>query len=270
MLCFKQLGIAVALRSLKLLDNPGPSMKPALAALFVAFLSVTSASAAISYNDLEHLTTSYRDSLNALPGRTAFVNFQTTRGSTNYMVTLFFGLDSPLERTVMNGDAVTDTNTYSFLRNGPVGIFAYNMDLGIQQVISSLSPVTSNSLTFTEVNQGISNSYYEDQIEAISGGYVLYFFDHNASGPSDTTGIINTSGIPTGNAYTAADVGFPFSIANPANSEVIIHLPGQRFTGGANNFIGTGIHSMGVIVPEPSSLLLLAGAGLFGMARRRR
>jgi hypothetical protein len=219
--------------------------------LLTLSLSVPPAFGAVNYSDLEHIDPSYMANLQAAPGQIGFMNFQGSREGQDFMVTVFFGLDNPL--TILpwdQGELGSSTNTFA---SGTLGLYVYNMDQG-----SPLGPGFWNEaamfgdIEFFEITMlnGDGPAYYEDSFTVNAGAAYFRYWNHNNNSPEgDTTTTIDSSG-----ATTMGQIGLLSAVSDPLLSEWVFTEAGGFF--GLDPITGNLIHSTGIVVPEPSTVLL--------------
>ncbi|RYD21633.1 MAG: PEP-CTERM sorting domain-containing protein [Verrucomicrobiaceae bacterium] len=224
-------------------------------------LSLSNAYGAISYEDLDHINSTYLNNVKAVNKNIGYANFEGTNSSlVPFMITVFFDIDTVLTTTLMEHD--WGSNLYSQY-TGAFGVYVYNMQtntVALAPVFTSSITTSQNILALTEY-QG-NTGLYQDQFDFSVGTSNFNYSDAN-----DGDGIDTTSSFSTALGNTIGTAGFPFPVVGTAN---FAYSPtGPSWSADA---INGNLHSTGVLaaVPEPSAVLMLGAAGCLTLAKRRR
>lgn len=229
-------------------------MKSVLSLFLASSIFSNIASASISYVDLEHIDPTFITTLTGYTGNIGFINFQGSRNGEDYMISLFYDVDSPLI-TLAIGE---DTDSYA---TGAYGIYVFNMTHSTMESMYSTSSAGFGELIFHEISDSSSDFI---NASTMDGGY-LYYSD-GSPGEANTTTLLDTQ---NGTISTLAGAGF--GAATPPNPENTYMSYRISFTDPVE-ITGESIHSSGLlsnVVPEPSTALL-AAIGAIGLLRRRR
>ncbi|RYD84552.1 MAG: PEP-CTERM sorting domain-containing protein [Verrucomicrobiaceae bacterium] len=230
-------------------------------ALASCLVSISSVHGAISYENLDHITTTYLNNVKAVNKNIGYANFEGMNSSSvPFMVTVFFDIDTVLTTTLV--EHMWGSNLYSQY-TGAFGVYVYNMQtntVAVTPVFSGNINTIQSILALTEYRG--DTGLYQDQFDFSVGLSNFNYSDANNNDGNDTTSTFSTA---LGNTIRTA--GFPFSVVPTAN---FAYSPtGQVWSADA---INGNLHSTGIIaaVPEPSGILMLGAAGCLSLVKRRR